>query len=451
MENPHSTVKQALLFQDADDALIEDNSQTHAGDTEAKSARSGTFTDSIRLPIHRWFRYSAGFSAEWAERLIRSRQSRSAISILDPFAGSGTTMIAAEKAGATAIGFESHPFVARIAKAKLMWPSLDPAQFRETTSNLIARATTRTNSVPPPTSPLLLKCYRDDALQKLLSLRDEFLQSPPASPAIREILWLAITAILRPCSHVCTAQWQYILPNKKKAKTLDPYLALQAKASEIICDIDYARRLGFGVDARLVTQDARLPLPLPRSSIDLVLTSPPYPNNYDYADATRLEMTFWGEVNSWSDLQSAVRKHIIRSCSQHSAAEKLCLDDLLTQDAVAPIAKELTPVCRRLEHVRLTKGGRKTYHTMIAAYFADLSNVFRSLRPVCKSGSLLCFVIGDSAPYGVYVPAEEWLGKLAVSAGFQSCSFEKLRDRNIKWKNRKHRVPLQEGRLWIEG
>jgi hypothetical protein len=63
----------------------------------------------------------------------------------------------------------------------------------------------------------------------------------------------------------------------------------------------------------------------------------------------------------------------------------------------------------------------------------------------------VCFVVGDSAPYGVYVPVERWLGELALAAGFHSYSFEKTRDRNVKWKNRKHRVPLKEGRLWVEG
>lgn len=88
---------------------------------------------------------------------------------------------------------------------------------------------------------------------------------------------------------------------------------------------------------------------------------------------------------------------------------------------------------------------------MIAAYFVDLSKIFISLRKMCRAGSTLCFVIGDSAPYGVYVPVDDFLGRLAIDAGFQSFSFEKLRDRNTKWKNRKHRVPLQEGRLWIKG
>lgn len=414
-----------------------------------KSARSGTFTDNMRLPIHRWFRYSAGFSAEWAESVIRSHPSGAPVSVLDPFAGSGTTLIAAEKVRANAIGFESHPFVTRIAQAKLMWPCVEPSQLRAATAHLIARARDRTGPVPPQTSPLLLKCYTDEALTRLLALRDEYRQAPPGDLAVQELL--ALTAILRVCSHVGTAQWQYVLPNKKKASALDPYLALEAKVAEILLDIDYARHLGFGTGARLIAHDARAPSTLPPASIDLVVTSPPYPNNYDYADATRLEMTFWGEIGSWGDLQQAVRKHIIRSCSQHSAIERLRLDDLLGSDAVAPIVAELAPVCRKLEEIRLTKGGKKTYHTMIAAYFADLANAFRALRPVCKTGSRLCFVIGDSAPYGVYVPAEEWLGQLAVSAGFRSYAFEKLRDRNIKWKNRKHRVPLQEGRLWIEG
>lgn len=100
---------------------------------------------------------------------------------------------------------------------------------------------------------------------------------------------------------------------------------------------------------------------------------------------------------------------------------------------------------------RLTRGGKKNYHLMIIAYFNDLSKVFQELRRVTKKDCKVCFVVGDSAPYGVYVPVDKWLGELAIYAGFYSYEFEKLRDRNTKWKNRKHRVPLHEGRLWIKG
>ena len=101
--------------------------------------------------------------------------------------------------------------------------------------------------------------------------------------------------------------------------------------------------------------------------------------------------------------------------------------------------------------VREDHGGKKHYHTMIAAYCRDIAQVLRQLRHVCRPGPHMCWVIGDSAPYGVYAPIEKWIGELALAAGFTSYRFDKLRDRNIKWKNRKHRVPLKEGLLWIEG
>jgi hypothetical protein len=185
--------------------------------------------------------------------------------------------------------------------------------------------------------------------------------------------------------------------------------------------------------------------------VDAVITSPPYANNYDYADALRFEMTFWGDVNGWGDIHEAVRKHLIVSSSQHSSRERLRLPDLLRSETVAPIRPELTSTVERLAEVRESHGGKKHYHTMVAAYCRDVSLVLQQLRHVCKPGARMCWVIGDSAPYGIYCPIEKWIAELAMAVGFKSHHFEKLRDRNIKWKNRKHRVPLKEGLLWIEG
>ncbi len=121
------------------------------------------------------------------------------------------------------------------------------------------------------------------------------------------------------------------------------------------------------------------------------------------------------------------------------------LDDVLAAPQLAPIRGELSGICRALEEERLNHGGKKTYHTMVAAYFADIASVFYVLRNACRSESLMCFVIGDSAPYGIYVPVDDFMGRLAVASGFSKYSFEKIRDRNVKWKNRKHRVPPEGG------
>jgi hypothetical protein len=299
--------------------------------------------------------------------------------------------------------------------------------------------------------PLLRKCFTPDFFYKLDALRNIFLAEFDHGKPESEIIWLCITSIIRACSTAGTAQWQYVLPNKKKSKVLDPFEAFTLKMEQIIKDISFAKQHNWISNAEILNTDARAPEYTEKGIFDLVITSPPYPNNYDYADATRLEMTFWGEIKRWRDLHSAVRQYLLRSCSQHSAKDNLQLDNLLEDPVLKPIYNELKKACKELEKVRLTKGGKKTYHTMAAAYFKDLGDVFHALRSLCKRGSKICFVVGDSAPYGVYLPVDKWLGELALSAGFKSYSFEKIRDRNIKWKNRKHRVPLHEGRLWIKG
>jgi DNA modification methylase len=215
---------------------------------------------------------------------------------------------------------------------------------------------------------------------------------------------------------------------------------------------DMARRQSEDVSrrARLFQEDARDCPSIPDSSVDLVITSPPYANNYDYADATRLEMSFFGEIQGWGDLQETVRKYLIRSCTQHVAKLNGETYRILDDPLLSPIKSEIIRTAKLLETEREHHGGKKPYHTIIAAYFSDMARMWVELRRVTSEGALICFVIGDSAPYGIYVPVDQWLGELATVAGFKSFGFEKLRSRNIKWKNRKHRVPLHEGILWIK-
>ena len=416
--------------------------------SKAIEERTGTFTDNMKLPIHRWFRYSAGFSAAWVEKIITDLEPQT---ILDPFAGSGTVCVAADKLGINSYGVEAHPFVYKLAQGKLAW-SVQIHEFLAAVTEIKSVAASLQQEIPDNIPVLLSKCYTNEALVDLLKIRQAYLEiAPSLSEELQSIIFLAICAILRPSSHVGTAQWQYILPNKRKAKTCEPFTALEKQVSMMQEDMYQMQFVRRSSQAILIKEDARYLKDIRDNSIDLVITSPPYANNYDYADATRLEMTFWGEVNSWSDLHETVRKFLIRSSSQHVSKERLSLDTLMAESIIAPIRDELLPICQELETIRGTKSGNKAYHTMIAAYFTDMGFVFKALRRVATSDAKICIVIGDSAPYGVYVPVEQWLGKLAISAGFNSWSFEHIRHRNIKWKNRKHSVPLHEGRLWIEG
>jgi hypothetical protein len=408
---------------------------------------SSTFTDNMSLPVHRWFRFSAGFSAAWVEAVIRQVDGRKRLRVFDPFAGSATTLLAAEACGVEAWGVEAHPFVCRIARAKLNWRS-DPQAYQRKIRE-IRKTADELASCRDGYPALIYKCYDDEALDELDRLRQAYEIVKDDSPA-SELAWLTLTAILRKTSKVNTAQWQYILPRKQKRSVVDVRSAFSACARMLYCDMLEPHRATSTAPV-FVQGDARACDSVPDGFANLVVTSPPYPNNYDYADATRLEMSFFREISGWGDLQSAIRERLIRSCSQHVPERSVNLEQVLASKEVEPIRQELSGVCAELAEIRKSKGGKKTYHLMVACYFRDLALVWHALRRVCSEGATVCFVIGDSAPYGVYVPVIPWLGALAESAGFGAWRFEKTRDRNIKWKNRKHRVPLQEGRLWVEG
>lgn len=411
---------------------------------------TSTFSDNLSLPIHRWFRYSAGFSALWVRRLINQEKAKNPVNVLDPFAGSGTVLIEGELCDANAAGIEAHPFVARIAKTKLYWRE-DPDDFYAYAHEILNKAKHQEINIGGYPS-LIHKCFIPESLSKLDSLRRVWLTetADDISP-LSELTWLALVSILRSCSPVGTAQWQYVLPNKSKAKVIDPYHAFESRIQLMAHDMRVRQRLPLGPPARLCFGDARDCMDIPDGWANLVITSPPYANNYDYADSTRLEMSFFGEINGWGDLNKAVRRYLIRSCTQHAAGDNKKVYSILKEPLLSPIGEEISETCRLLDAERSKHGGKKPYHTLIATYFSDMAKMWVALRRATSDGSQICFVIGDSAPYGVYVPVHKWLGDLAVAAGFKSYCFEKTRDRNVKWKNRKHRVPLCEGHLWIKG
>ncbi|MFN6483002.1 MULTISPECIES: DNA methyltransferase [unclassified Nostoc] len=408
---------------------------------------SSTFINNMKLPVHRWFRFSAGFSAQWVETIITQAKERGETTVLDPFSGSGTTLLVSEKLGVECLGIEAHPFVVRIARAKLLYQT-DADAYLEHIEKVIKCA----ENVQPCVDiypKLIHECFSISSLESLDRLRQSWEKLADDSSE-SQLVWLTLISILRHVSHAGTAPWQYILPNKKKQYSLDAMSAFRLMAESIATDMRIAGKMAASV-ACLIQSDARTYQGVPDNFANLVITSPPYANNYDYADATRLEMCFMKEISGWGDLQSAVRQYLIRSCSQHVTNKNVNIDEVLASHELYPIKASIIETCHKLSQERHLHGGKKNYHLMIACYFLDMARVWIALRRVCKSPATVCFMIGDSAPYGVYIPVIEWMGLLAQAAGFKSFNFEKVRDRNVKWKNRKHKVPLCEGCLWVYG
>ena len=79
----------------------------------AKIDSRSTFADNMKLPIHIWNRYTAGFSSEWVKNVVKEyvrNENKQDIRVLDPFAGSGTTLLACDEIGISSVGYESQSY-----------------------------------------------------------------------------------------------------------------------------------------------------------------------------------------------------------------------------------------------------------------------------------------------------------------------------------------------------
>ena len=233
--------------------------------------------------------------------------------VLDPFVGSGTTCLACDEMGVPSYGIEAHPFVHRVAQAKLSYAA-DPERF-------LAKAEKAFRVCPESDRPngALPGDHREVFRAKTLDYFDRFRQAVEAEAgrfARSRLLWMALVSSLRVVSEAGTAPWQYVLPGRRKTVPPAPEVALHKAVQMIAADIRFMARRAKPL-AKLRVDDARKCATVPDGWATLVITSPPYANNYDYADATRLEMAFLGEIRGWGDLQETVRRHLVRACSQH--------------------------------------------------------------------------------------------------------------------------------------
>ncbi|MEU5839685.1 hypothetical protein ABZ820_39375 [Streptomyces diacarni] len=175
------------------------------------------------------------------------------------------------------------------------------------------------------------------------------------------------------------------------------------------------------------------------------VTSPPYLNNFDYADATRLELYFWGDVTSWSQMCAEVRSDMLTATTQQSSVgaardAKIFLQNYGTVGA---------QICELAESLKKERGNRargKEYDRVLPDYFVAIARILENLATVLTSGAPAVLLVGDSAPYGVYVDTPGLIAKLATHRGFTLEKDVVLRQRGKRWVGNatRHDVELAE-------
>ena len=378
-----------------------------------------TFRSNETLPVHRWWPYVQGYSAEFVRGVIDAADLPRGATVLDPFAGSGTTLVEARRAGARAVGTELLAPAVLAARVKTAF-ELDPDALTRAAERVVARARGRT----PGALPFLRETRRQfdpEALQELTRLRDSL---PSGDSRVSEAVRLAFGRILIPSSRLhrspCLGYGRV-----RVGPPTPPVERFRAAVREMAEDLTTLaeERRRWGPPAEVAERDARAG-GWRSGSVALAITSPPYVNGMDYVMNYKVDLAWLGYARSYGDLASLRRAQVAcDNLPRHEAAPYL--------DTSAVDDPWLGEVLGRIRDNLARKGTyrRNDVHAIVHRYFADLRPVLDGVYRALVPGGRFVVVVGDSLLAGTYVPGDLLLARLGAARGFGIVSVEVARRR----------------------
>jgi DNA modification methylase len=401
----------------------------------------GSAKDNATSPVHNWYKFTAGFSHKFVDEIIHLQKLKSdpKSKIFDPFAGCGTTLVSAQKAGVKAVGNESQDFMYAIIRAKLNW-KIDPIQVKACMVELkqFIAAKKKNYELSNVVHPLLLSLYKPATLKTIYLIKDYIKKI--RSTNLRLFFKLALSQTLHKVS-IHPIAVPYIVRSKTLSPSKSPWLCFSDIVKKMLIDTNALSKKVHS--SQIYKHDSRFRNnKIKANSCKTCITSPPYLNNLDYGEISKVHTHFFGITDNWNDITRTVRKKLVTGSTTHYTESDFSLSTFKKSTFYKNNKTVGNKLIKLYEHIKKTSDlrlGKKSFHILMLLYFQDMHKVLleirRTLAPNCKA----FLILGDSAPYGVFVPTTKILGQIALKSGFQRYRIIKIRTRGGKWKDLKYR------------
>ena len=396
--------------------------------------------------VHDWYRFVLSFPSHLVRDYLDTFGVDSTQRVLDPFCGTGTTLVECKKLGIPSVGIERNPMAGFASRAKVDW-SVDPealvSHAREVARRALeslrregiddlgmaplfqtdGRRTAELRTLPPDRLGLLLKnSISSLPLHKTLVLLDALEQHRDDTVHAHERLALA-AALVSEIGNLHFGPEVGVGKVREDAPVVGPWLERVRRMADDLA----ALRVRARTEATVHLADSREAEELLEpSSIDAVITSPPYPNEKDYTRTTRLESVLLGFIGSKQELRD-LKQGLVRSNTR--SVYKADADDALVDDhdGIQRIASRIER--RRIEQGK-TSGFERQYARVTKLYFGGMVRHLSGLRSRLRPGARLAYVVGDQASYlRVMIRTGRILGELAQGLGYKLTAIDLFRTR----------------------
>ena len=393
--------------------------------------RAVSYQGNRGVPGFRWMKYKEGFSHALVERLLDEFRPDT---ILDPFAGIGTTPLIAAGKGMSATGIEIMPVGVLVGDGIAQAANgLSRAKLEESGAALLD-AVKSDDEVPREYEfrhVRITEAAFPEETEVAIAKARHFIANVSDS-AVRTMLDLACMTVLEDVSYT-RKDGQYLRWDYRSGRTLrsrvdkGPILsfdyALGARLFEMLQDIEPLKlSYGGGYPDLITGSSLEMMRNLPEAGFDMVITSPPYANRYDYTRTYALELAWLGyEQEDFLELRQSMLSATVENRSKREWLKDIYQDDseLLNHafcmyDEQGAIHEALTILREHIDEL-----GNRHVIRLIEGYFLEMAVIIAELGRVLRPGGVVIMVNDNVQYHGEEIPVDMVLSDFAEQSGFR--------------------------------
>lgn len=378
--------------------------------------------------FHDWYRFVLSFPAHLVRYYLKRFNADSSMTLLDPFCGTGTTIVEAKKNQIKSYGIEATPMAAFASSVKSNWINKSDKLIHHLNKTLeIAELEFNKNELITLTSEenqiLIRNSISPLPLSKCLILKSVIDKIPDLDVKKLFLLGLAHISVHNASNLRFGPE---VGVSRKKKEDCNVFKNFHTKINSMIIDLESVAN-GKHAFSKTIQLDSReINGEIPYNSIDIVITSPPYPNEKDYTRTTRLESVLLGFIKNKKDLRM-LKEGLIRSNTRNVYAKDTEDNYIADHQSIVGIAEEIE---RRRKDLRKNSGFERLYHRVAKLYFGGMKNHLNNLKLYLKDGARLAYVVGDQASYlQVLIRTGELLAEIADKLGYKVINLDLFRTR----------------------